>query len=163
MTPHVARSVFARKFPRDTDRGVARWVRQDLFFEGWRGVARHPRDISKIAGICCDTLCATSCSAIGVTARVCHEDSHKKSQEGVDEGAHGSVQSSRQFCTCPVRGLNFSSKMGLFFYGKGPRKERSVGFLLKISGVGSPRRGRGARRVSAGNLPIDSVRRRPAS
>ena len=24
--------------------------------EGWRGVARHPRDISKTAGSCCDTM-----------------------------------------------------------------------------------------------------------
>ena len=33
-------------------------------------VARHPRDTSKIAGICCDTVCATLCSATGVKARV---------------------------------------------------------------------------------------------
>ena len=25
-------------------------------------MARHPRDISKIVEICCDTLCATACS-----------------------------------------------------------------------------------------------------
>ena len=59
------RSVFARKFPRDTVMG-----RQTGSFLGAVGdVARHPRDISKIAGICCDdTLCATLCSATGVTA-----------------------------------------------------------------------------------------------
>ena len=44
-----------------------------FFCEGWRSVARHPHDVSKIAGICCDTVCATLCTAIGVTARVCHE------------------------------------------------------------------------------------------
>ena len=70
--PPCSGSVFARKFPPDSDRGVARWVRQGLFCEGWRGVAQHPRDISKIAGICCDTVCATLCSATGVTATVCH-------------------------------------------------------------------------------------------
>ena len=36
------------------------------------GVARHLRDISKTAGICCDTACATLCSATGVTEMVCH-------------------------------------------------------------------------------------------
>ena len=34
-------------------------------------VARHPRDISKIAGICCDTVCATLCSVTGISAKVC--------------------------------------------------------------------------------------------
>ena len=44
-------------------------MRQGLFLGGggMGGVARHPRDISKIAGTCCDTVCAT-----GVTAMVCH-------------------------------------------------------------------------------------------
>ena len=36
-------------------------------------VARHPRDISKTAGLCCDIVCATLCSATGVSARVCHQ------------------------------------------------------------------------------------------
>ena len=36
------------------------------------GVARFWRDISDSAGIGCDTLCATLCSAIGVSTRMCH-------------------------------------------------------------------------------------------
>ena len=36
-TQRVAWSVFARKFPRDTVTGVARWVRQALFFGGGGG------------------------------------------------------------------------------------------------------------------------------
>ena len=50
------------------DRAVRREVRHlDL-----GGVARFWRDISDSAGICCDTLCATLCSAIGVSTRMCH-------------------------------------------------------------------------------------------
>ena len=45
-----------------------------LLLGGVGGVARHSRDISKIAEICCDTVCATLCSATwghsnGVTLR----------------------------------------------------------------------------------------------
>ena len=39
------------------------------------GVAQHSCDISKIARIRRDTLCATLCNTIGVTARVCHQES----------------------------------------------------------------------------------------
>ena len=38
----------------------------------WGGVARFWRDISDSAGIWCDTLCTTLCSAIGVSTRMCH-------------------------------------------------------------------------------------------
>ena len=90
-TPPVARSVFGRKLSRfrcDTSPmqsyvfslqitpnttatgGVGKQVRHGLL--GGAGVARHSCDISKIAGICRDTVCATLCSAIGVRARVCH-------------------------------------------------------------------------------------------
>ena len=42
---------------RHSDRGVERCVRQGLFFGGGVGdVARYPRNISEIAGICCDTV-----------------------------------------------------------------------------------------------------------
>ena len=36
------------------------------------GVARFWRDISDSAGMWCDILCATLCSAIGVSTRICH-------------------------------------------------------------------------------------------
>ena len=38
-----------------------------FFFGGGDGdVVRHPRDISKTAGICCDTVCAALCSKTAV-------------------------------------------------------------------------------------------------
>ena len=70
----LVRSVFAGKSTRDTSSccsahcdKVARQVRQALFFKRGviGGVARHPHDISKIAELCCDIVCATPCSTVG--------------------------------------------------------------------------------------------------
>ena len=55
--------------------------RCDRVFFGGVGVvdvARHPHDISKIAGICCDSVCATLCSATGVTAMVCPKGARER-------------------------------------------------------------------------------------
>ena len=46
--------------------------RCDTVFRGGGGIARHSCDTSKTAGICRDIVYATLCSAIGVTAHVCH-------------------------------------------------------------------------------------------
>ena len=54
---------------RHSYRGMAKWVRKGLFWGGVRDAARHPCDI---LGICCDSVCATLCSATGVTATVSH-------------------------------------------------------------------------------------------
>ena len=55
---------FAR---RHSDRGGGKMGATGSFWGGGVGdVARHLRDISKTSGICCDTVCATLCSAKGV-------------------------------------------------------------------------------------------------
>ena len=65
LHPRVARSVFAKKFPCDTNREWQDGCDSVFLCEGWRGVARHPCEISKIVGICCGIVCATLCSATG--------------------------------------------------------------------------------------------------
>ena len=56
LHPRVAQSVFARNFPSDTVTEGWQDRCDRVFYCGGMGdVARHPRDISKTAGICCDT------------------------------------------------------------------------------------------------------------
>ena len=62
-TPPVARSVFGTQQCRDSLHQPAE--REETLI--WGGVAQFWRDISGSAGIWCDTLCATLCSAIGVS------------------------------------------------------------------------------------------------
>ena len=64
-------AISARNFPRNTVTEGWQDRCDRVFFWGvGRCSATLPCDISKIAGICCDTVCRTLCSATRVTAMV---------------------------------------------------------------------------------------------
>ena len=57
-----------KKSLRNSDRGVARWVRLGFFKVGG---ATSPK-LREFATTLCAAVCATLCSAAGVSERVCH-------------------------------------------------------------------------------------------